>query len=290
MEGVCPYVRSFINEVIASTKADAVIVTTVCDQMRRAFDVIIRRCKLPAFLMNVPGTWQNVTVQRLYLDELKRLGRFLVNLGGETPSTEGLARTMLEYDTARKSIVASRAYLTSRQYSEMIAEFGRKADCNIAKRVTGSPLSTNGVPLAVIGGPLLKEDFELFDVVENSGGRIVLDATETGERRMCAAFDRRRLGDDPLIELSDAYFGSIPDVSRRPNSQLYNWLKRELADRAAQGIIFRRYVWCDIWHAELRRLQEWTSLPVLDIDATGDEQCLPARTAHRIRAFLETLR
>ncbi|HUW18695.1 MAG TPA: 2-hydroxyacyl-CoA dehydratase family protein [Sedimentisphaerales bacterium] len=290
IEGVCPYVRGFINEVITSTEACAVLVTTVCDQMRRAFDVIARRSGAPVFLMNVANTWQNVAVQKLYIDELKRLGRFLAALGGEAPSTEALAEIMLKYDTARKSMLAARDYLTSRQYSQMIAEFGRGCDCDIAKGVTGSKLiANNGVPLAVIGGPLLKEDFGLFDTVEDAGGRIVLDATETGERGLCAAFDRRRVRDEPVIELCEAYFMGIADASRRPNSRLYDWLGRELASRGARGIIFRRYVWCDIWHAELRRLQEWSNLPVLDIDVTGDEQCLPVRTAHRIRTFLEML-
>ncbi|MHC4618567.1 MAG: 2-hydroxyacyl-CoA dehydratase [Planctomycetota bacterium] len=290
MEGVCPYVRSFINAALTNTQAAGIVVTTVCDQMRRAFDVITRRCGLPAFLMNVPNTWQNATAQKLYMDELKRLGRFLVRLGGAAPSSETLARIMLQYDSARKSILAARTHLTSRQYSEMIAEFGRQANCDIAKGLSGSGLPNHGTPLAILGGPLLKDDFELFDAVESCGGRVVLDATETGERGMCASFDRRRVRDEPLLELSEAYFGSIPDASRRPNSRLYNWLGRELAGRGVRGIIFRRYIWCDIWHAELRPLREWTNLPVLDIDAAGDEQCLPERTAQRVGAFLETLR
>ena len=130
----------------------------------------------------------------------------------------------------------------------------------------------------------------MFDVVEDFGGRIVLDATETGERGMCARFDRRRLQLDPLIELSEAYFGSIPDASRRPNSQLYNWLKYELTGRGVRGIIFRRYIWCDIWHAELYRLKQWSGLPVLDMDVSGDQKTLSLQTTQRIGAFLEMLR
>ncbi|MHC4622650.1 MAG: 2-hydroxyacyl-CoA dehydratase [Planctomycetota bacterium] len=289
MEGVCPYVRSFINEVVTNTEASGVVVTTVCDQMRRAFELITSRCGLPAFLMNVPSTWENVAVQKLYLDELKRLSGFLVRLGGKVPRAETLAKIMLEHDEARKSILAARTYLTCRQYSEMIAEFGREANCSVAEGLTASSVSTDGVPLAILGGPLVREDFELFDVVEDAGGRIVLDATETGERGMCSAFDRRRVADEPLVELCGAYFGGIPDASRRPNGQLYDWLKRELTGRGVEGIIFRRYVWCDIWHAELHRLREWTDLPVLDIDVGGDEQALPGRTAHRVGAFLEML-
>ncbi len=135
----------------------------------------------------------------------------------------------------------------------------------------------------------MRQDLDLFNIIEQSGGRIVLDATETGERGMCGPFDRRRLCDEPLMELADAYFGGIRDASRRPNSELYKWLQRELASRKVQGIIFRRYLWCDIWHAEFRRLKDWTDLPVLDIDTAGDNETDKYRTANRIRAFLEML-
>jgi len=94
--------------------------------------------------------------------------------------------------------------------------------------------------------------------------------------------------DDPLGELANTYF-RIPDASRRPNSQLYDWFKNELASRAVHGIIFRRYIWCDMWHAELYRLKKWTKLPVLDIDVDGNEKGLSPRTTQRVQAFMEML-
>jgi benzoyl-CoA reductase/2-hydroxyglutaryl-CoA dehydratase subunit BcrC/BadD/HgdB len=135
----------------------------------------------------------------------------------------------------------------------------------------------------------MRQDFELFDMIEQSGGRVVLDATETGERGMCAPFDHRRFRDEPLMELVDAYFGHIPDASRRPNSELYKWLKREFFGRGVKGILFHRYVWCDMWHAEFRRLKDWVGVPVLDIDTAGDNEADRHRTENRIRAFLEML-
>ncbi len=116
-----------------------------------------------------------------------------------------------------------------------------------------------------------------------------MDATETGERGLCATFDRRALQNDPMIELSQAYFAGIPDASRRPNNQLYSWFKHKLVSRKVRGIIFRRYIWCDIWHAELGRMKQWSALPILDIDTDGNKQTLPAQTTQRIYAFLEML-
>lgn len=263
--------------------------TTVCDQMRRAFDILVRKCQLPAFLMNVPSTWQSFESQRLYIDELKRLGRFLTKLGGNSPSNNALAKVMLEYDSARKAILAAREYLSARRYAEAIASLYRDGPDKTPDSPTSTESSVDGIHLAIIGGPLMKQDFDLFDVIEQSGGRVVLDATETGERGLCAPFDRRRLHDEPLMELADAYFIGINDASRRPNSGLYKWLQQKIASRTVQGIIFRRYVWCDLWHAEVQRLKDWSNLPVLDIDTGGDNDNERQRTANRIRAFLEML-
>jgi len=288
-EGVCPFVRSFIGEVTKNTLAAGVIVTTVCDQMRRAFDILVRKCNLPAFLMNVPNTWQNLESQKLYIDELKRLSRFLTRLGGKSPSNDTLAKIMLEYNTVRASILAARDYLSARQYAESIAALGRDGPDKTLDYVMAAEPVIGGIRLAIIGGPLMKQDFDLFDMIEQSGGRIVLDATETGERGLCGPFDRRRLRDEPLMELADAYFGGIRDASRRPNSELYKWLQRKLASRQVRGIIFRRYLWCDMWHAELRRLKDFSDLPVLDIDTAGDNDMERQRTENRIRAFMEML-
>jgi benzoyl-CoA reductase/2-hydroxyglutaryl-CoA dehydratase subunit BcrC/BadD/HgdB len=102
-------------------------------------------------------------------------------------------------------------------------------------------------------------------------------------------FDPARMVADPLEELADAYF-DIPDVFRRPNHALYDWLGRELAARQVRGIIFRRYLWCDLWHAELQRLREWTALPVLEIDVAPDDLGASNRVQGRIEAFLEMLK
>jgi len=255
VEGVCPYACAFINAA-AGEDAAGIIVTTLCDQMRRAYDLLVCGSHTPAFLLNVPKTWQTVAAQRMYLDELKRLGRFLVRLGGRAPSTGQLATTMIEH-------------------AGWVAP-------------TDPPVHAEGVPLAVVGGPLMQRDRVLFDLIEESGGRVVLDATETGLRGQPRAFDRRRMAEDPLMELADAYFG-IPDASRRPNSDLYAWLKEELAKTGARGIVFHHYVWCDAWRAELARLKEWAGLPVLGLDSDGNGETNVARLRTRIHAFLEML-
>jgi benzoyl-CoA reductase/2-hydroxyglutaryl-CoA dehydratase subunit BcrC/BadD/HgdB len=156
-------------------------------------------------------------------------------------------------------------------------------------RQTAAAQPCGAVPLALVGGPLADEDSGLFDLVERAGGRVVLDATEGGERTLPAPFDPERTRAGPLEELVDAYFGTIPDVFRRPNDRFYRWLGQQIASRGVRGILFRRYLWCDLWHAELDRLRQWSPVPVLDFDVVGEDDSALARTAGRLEAFLEML-
>ena len=284
--GLCPLVRDFINH-LKEEKDCVAVFTTVCDQMRRGFDIVSSRLDMPSFLMNVPSTWQTVTSQKLYLDEIKRFGEFFIRLGGKTPSNETLTEIMLKYDAARKSLLAQKDRLTAKQFAEKIEQFCNK-NPDVNRRMSFSPCG-KGIPLAIIGSPILKQNFELLEITEQLGGRIVLNATENAERGLCPPFNQRNLKENPLLELADTYFNGIYDAFKRPNTELYKWLKKMFAEREIHGIIFHRNIWCDTWHAELHRLKKWSQLPVLDIESTGDSDSANQGNINRIRAFLEML-
>ena len=96
-EGVCPYIRAFAGATMRQDNSACVVFTTICDQARRAFDIVQNRIDIPAFLMNVPSTWQSESSQKLYRDELVRLGKFLADLGGNELSEKILSQKMYEY-------------------------------------------------------------------------------------------------------------------------------------------------------------------------------------------------
>ncbi|MFH1743833.1 MAG: 2-hydroxyacyl-CoA dehydratase family protein [bacterium] len=288
--GICPYAREFMNTVCSEASGDAVVFTTVCDQMRRMPELMPRDCDRPVFLMNVPSTWQHAGARQIYVDELERLGRFMVRLGGSSPSREYLAKVMREYDDSRMALRKARGYLTAREYSEAIAAFHR-GDRPSFSRDTNAQPEKQGVSLALLGSPLMGNGFWIFDLIEQTGGRVVLDATESGEISLPGPFHRLRLNENPMSEIIDAYFGAIPGVFRRPNSGLYDWLGREIRARGVRGILLLRYVWCDLWHAEVERMKEVTGLPVVDMGIeSSDEASMRSRFATRIQALLELVR
>jgi len=284
--GMCPYARALAGEAMALRDGQVAVFATTCDQMRRAAEWAALETPAPVFLFNVPATHGTPAAARLYLDELRRLGRFLARLGAGEPSRDKLADVMESYDDRRRQLCDALGILAPREASEAIAEFDRDE----RPRLQGARRSLpHGIPVAVIGGPLMRNDAQVFDRIEEAGGVVVLDGTESGARTIAAPFDRRRLRDDPVLELVDAYFGRIPDAFRRPDDALVAWLKRELAASGARAFIVWRYVWCDHWAAFAARAGELAGLPVLDLDVSGDEGA-DRRTANRLQTFLEVLR
>lgn len=287
-QGLCPYADAFTRQAIADPGIGAIIFTTVCDQMRRIPETLPSKTTTPLFVLNVPTTWETASVHKLYRNELERLGRFLCTLGGETPSRDRLSEVVLDYDRKRVDLRSLRDCLTARRFSESVARFHRGEPLEVDLAPQETRAGTGGIRIALVGGPLLQHHFELFDIIDEAGGVIVLDATGTGERTLPPPIDRRLARVDPLSALADAYFGRIPDAFRRPNSELYVWLKREFALRGVQAVLYVRHTWCDTWQAEAQRMKEWCGLPFLGIESGGDSH-VDGRTLSRIQSFMEVV-
>lgn len=259
IEGLCAYVKACANSVLSGGDIAGAVFTTVCDQMRRVYDVVVEESKgkFETFLFNVPSTWKSDESKKLYVDELDRFGDWLCRMGGELPSNELLGDVMIRYEEMRKT----------------------RSVCQ----------SNGGVRLAIVGGPLSASDCDIFGIIERVGGNIVLDATEGAGLGDWGSFDRGRVADDAAGELARVYFDDYPAVWKRPNEQFFEWLARMCVERDVRGVIFHRVVWCDLWHAELGRTRELTGIPVLDLDVSDDTHGTLERTINRIEAFLETL-
>jgi benzoyl-CoA reductase/2-hydroxyglutaryl-CoA dehydratase subunit BcrC/BadD/HgdB len=295
--GICPFAAALVANLTHGVTPPALVLTTVCDQMRYVSAYLDTTRSNPPFLLNVPSTWQGPASRRLYGEELRRLGRFLVQAGGSKPTPSQIVSTIQRYYDRRTVALEMRPKMSARRWSETLVDLRSDAP---ADTLTGrdsvlvdsnqSGYSNDGIPLALIGGPLLAQDGDFLEMVERAGGRIVVDASEGGERTLPSPVDRGRLENDPFDELVRIYFDTIPDVFRRPNTGLYEWLDEHASARKVRGIVLRRYPFCDFWHAELFRLRQWSKVPVLDIDVATGKEGESSRTMGRIEAFLEMLR
>jgi benzoyl-CoA reductase/2-hydroxyglutaryl-CoA dehydratase subunit BcrC/BadD/HgdB len=285
LAGMCPYARAFANLAGTSSDIRAVIVTTACDQMRHCAELIEPTSQTPIFVFNLPHTWRQPAAVKLYQAELTRLGAFLASLGGMQPSRDRLIGSIQAFDRGRKTLRDVRGLVKARAWAELAADFHATG---AVPTFASTQLKPTGPAVALVGGPLPREHFVVFDLIDEAGAHVELDATETGERTLAAPIKLRLLEEDPITAITEAYFGAIPDPFRRPNSAFFQWMRSEVDKRGIRGVIVRRYLWCDVWHAEVRRLGDWLGVPVLDMDATDEGSDLQ-RARTRLGAFVEGL-
>jgi hypothetical protein len=285
-EGVCPYSEE-LRRFAQRAGPAAVVFTTACDQTRRAFDAAHLN-SLGVFLFNTPAACESRAAADLYRAEVERLGRFLVSLGGRPPARSQLAGVMLEYAEKRKTLARAWRSMPAIEYANAIGRFCWDGSSVLPPRASEG-WAQDLVPLALVGGPLPASSWILLDELEKGGGRVVLNATETGERMLLPVFDEDRLALDPFGALVDGYWGNCVDVFQRPNRRLYAWIESRLIERGARGLVLWHYVACDLWRAEAQSLREAFGLPVLALDAVEDVTS-DSRDLTRLRAFLEMLR
>ena len=87
-----------------------------------------------------------------------------------------------------------------------------------------------------------------------------------------------------------AYFDTSPTPSAGPTRCCTSGCGEHLAERAVRRIIVVRYVWCDLWHAEVGRLQESLSACRWWSSTSAAATSGLARIRTRIEALLEMLR
>lgn len=299
LEGVCAFAQS-VAQLAAGVSGSVFVTTTACDQLRRAADGLCGERDRGhgvqpfsgtgtgrVFLFNLPAVWQSPAGRRLYQDELGRLGRFLVEVGGQSP-TDAQLREIVQSTEEQKARL--RAFLQenpARSGVEALTAWLGQGMMPPTMTVAGD--GREGVPLALLGGPLRRSHWSLFDAIVEVGGRVVLNGTEPGERCLTPPLAEEQADRPAAIRLADHYFDHVIDVFSRPNTRLYEWLRRRLKETAARGLVLWTEVGCDLWRAEAPSLREAFGLPVLLLDGQGGLANLP-RDQNRLSALVESLR
>ncbi|MCL4177121.1 MAG: 2-hydroxyacyl-CoA dehydratase [Verrucomicrobia bacterium] len=285
-EGVCSFAQSLLS--LAESHPDAALVfTTACDQMRRAADAALARSRSRIFLFNLPATWQSPAARNLYRAECARLGRFLTTLGGPHPKAEDLLSVMIDQENRRAALRQFIQRHPARLAAEALAGFYSEGIVPTAPPTDAIPVP-RGIPVALIGGPLLPSQWSLFDDLESTGGRVVLNATEPGERCLPPPCPIPSPEQPPLPALADHYFDHAVDAFHRPNTRFYDWLGPRLHERQVRGLVLWVHVGCDLWRAEAASLRDAFHLPLLTLDAHV-ESTGGLRDTNRLAAFIESL-
>lgn len=264
-EGLCAFMRAFYNS-LAKHNPIGVITTSVCDQMRRGYDLYRELSTTPIFLFNQPALWQRTSHIKLYVEELRKMSTFLQSIGGTVPNNCTLRDTMLRWESRRAGEILS---LQNDQYS--------------LQNVGNQPQFKVGL----IGGPLISNLWQLTDQLVQRGGEAVFDLTEFSVEKAPTSYDRRELRANSFMHMAEKWFESNHSIYQRPNTRFYTKLKEKMESTKPDALILIRWIWCDFWHAETNRIEEFTKLPQLSIDVNDNDAY--ARNKTRIEAFIESL-
>jgi hypothetical protein len=183
--GVCAFSEAMRRFAEAHPEA-AVIFTTACDQMRRSYDAFADAPGHRGFLFNLPATWQFPAARRMYCSEMERLGRFLQAHGGRAPAGKDLKQIIERRAGVRQSLRELVSRGSARQFARAVGRF--HWDGSMDPPDPSPTPAAGSIPVAIIGGPLTASQWGVLDLIEAAGARIVLNATETGERSLLPAF------------------------------------------------------------------------------------------------------
>jgi benzoyl-CoA reductase/2-hydroxyglutaryl-CoA dehydratase subunit BcrC/BadD/HgdB len=318
--GVCPFAQRALR-FAESRKQSCFVFTTHCDQLRRAFDSYHGAAPERMFLFNLPATWQTAAARKIVSAELRRLGQFLVQIGGQCPTARMLVDREEACSSVRARLALAGEWCFGSKYAQAIAQFHWDGSLKLSGRNEEAQVQggrAEPVRLALLGGPLCTDDWLLMDQIEALGGVIVLNGTENGERSLAPIFPRFDADQQSLCcplspsgkdgsgrteaecrptgaferateELATRLIEQCADVFQRPNTRLYTWLGHRLEERKVRGIVLLHYVGCDLWRAEAESLRETFKLPLLRLEV-DEASAGSERNIGRLQAFLEALR
>jgi benzoyl-CoA reductase/2-hydroxyglutaryl-CoA dehydratase subunit BcrC/BadD/HgdB len=129
------------------------------------------------------------------------------------------------------------------------------------------------------------------EIIENSGARIVADATCLGDRVF--QLETRESG-DPYFNLYESYIEKNNCPHRRPVTSLIDYIREIISQSTKKpgqkidGIIYRSLKYCHPWGLLAERIKREIPLPILRVD---DDLASPAVESLRTRAcaFTEML-
>ena len=154
-----------------------------------------------------------------------------------------------------------------------------------------APGSGNGPRILLTGSTLAQGDYKVPDIIEEAGGRVVIEEFAEGIRPY---WEEVKLEGDLMENLADAYFMQrVPPAWFRPGKERLNFLVDLARDFHVDGVIWYHLMFRESYKIEsyffLERLKKETGLDMLTVESEYDfMETGPMKT--RIETFIETIR
>jgi benzoyl-CoA reductase/2-hydroxyglutaryl-CoA dehydratase subunit BcrC/BadD/HgdB len=310
---LCPLIKSTYGyHVLRSNPflemADLIVGETTCDGKKKMYELMAET--RPMYVLELPHGSDNASALEYWVQELRQFRAFLSKKFSTDVSDEKIreAIRLLNRERALRRDVAGlmrsdHPPLSGRQVldckssiwamPDAMREYGRVLD---AFRPNPLRVSTEGcsgegtVRVMMTGVPLVHGAERVLDIIEQSGGLVVVAENCTGLKPLLEDIDETAT--DPLRALAEKYF-HLPCSVMTPNNRRLDTLRQLAADYRPECVVELVWQACLTYDVESHRVKRFVEdqlgLPYLHIE-TDYSPSDSARIALRVEALLETVR
>ncbi|MBU1494673.1 MAG: 2-hydroxyacyl-CoA dehydratase family protein [Actinobacteria bacterium] len=276
--------------------ADVILIPHTCDALQGMGSVVadFLQPSQPVLTLYLPRS-DRPSDRRYLVEELRRLSGRLASITGHEATAADwdeafaaeeaadLALASLYAERSRLAVtdrgfytaVRSREFLTAEDFVAMAAGLPR------------GEAPGEGVGLTLSG--IVAEPLDLFDRINDAGGRVVSDDLACGARRIYPPSDAA----DPFERIAGRLIASPPDPTRgSPIEERVRMLADLMRSTGAAGLIVFDVPFCEPELFDVPLLRQHlgeAGYPVLHVEAELGGS-LPHQVLTRIEAFVETLR
>lgn len=277
----------------------------ITDNHVRAFtDHVVYYGGMNVFNFGVPHTKQSTSSLDYYLSGLKRLRTRLEELTGNRIEEEALLRAIRACNAERQllrdlsqSRISNDAPIRSKCFVEInhgsfLSEKSTMIEVlSQAKTELKETTLSKGPRLLLTGSTLAMGDSKVQDLIEETGGRVVIEDFAEGIKPYWGEVDEHG---DLMKNLADFYFWkrSAPAWFRPGNERLEELIRLSRTFNV-QGIVWYQLMFRESYKTESMYFPEWikdaTGIPTLILESDYDAAEI-GQMRTRIETFIETLR
>jgi len=306
---ICPLIKSSFGAIVDACRngslscphvhlVDVVVAEATCDGKKKMYELLPEY--LPTYVLDLPQKPCSPEAITYFLSELRKFGKYLEDLTGNTIrekelkkqiSSSNETRRLLHrlFDLRRRNpppvtgsevlrVMQKQFFLSPDQFREGVRQL-----CDEVER--RSPPSGSGPRIMISGCPMSAGNTKISDLVEQKGGVIVVEESCTGTRSFWELVDENK---EPWTALAERYL-AIPCACMTPNDQRISRVV-DLAQRYhVDGVVYYTLSFCHGYNIErllVQKALKKEKIPLIAIESDyGDSDV--EQIGVRIDAFLE---
>jgi len=284
---------------------DLLVVPVTDNNIRAISDILAYNTDINIYPFGVPHKKDESSL-KYYLTKIERLKKKLEDFTGveitESKLQEAIRLCNRERELLREISLMRKSEplpFTSREFitlnhASFIADKASMVDLleSLAKELRKqAPGSGNGPRILLTGSTLAQGDYKVPDIIEEAGGRVVMEEFAEGIRPY---WEEVKLEGNLMKNLADSYFMQrVPPAWFRPGRERLNFLVDLAKDFHVDGVIWYHLMYRESYKIESYYfpgiLRRETGLSMLTVESDYDAtETGPLQT--RIETFIETIR